>query len=156
MQGIPDQSAIKQGSSHSDHHVPPPEVLRVLVVDGERLIRWSLAEALEERGHHVTVAADRDGALHALQTEPLDVILLDCHLADSADLELLRAVRRRAPETPVVGMTAFPSRELTRRAGSCGAARLLEKPFDVFGVEQVLLDVCSTAARRAAKSFPPR
>ena len=127
-------------------------MLRVLVVDGEPLIRWSLAAVLEEHGHHVTVAADRDGAMHALQTEPLDVILLDCHLADSTDLELLRVVRGRAPQTPVVGMTAFPSRELRRCASDLGAAHLLEKPFDVFGIEQVLLDVCSAAADRTAKS----
>jgi len=156
MHAIPDQSAIKQSSSQSDHDGPPPERLRVLVVDGERLIRWSLAAALEEHGHHVTVAADRDGALHALRTEPLDVILLDCHLADSPDLDLLRVVRRRAPQTPVVGMTAFPSRELRRCASDLGAARLLEKPFDVFAIERVLLDVCSTAPGPAAKSFPPR
>jgi hypothetical protein len=47
---------------------------------------------------------------------------------------------------PVVGMTAFPSRELTRRFGMCGVACLLEKPFDVFGIERVLLEVCSAAA----------
>ena len=156
MHGIPGQIAIKPVALQGDHHVPPAKPLRVLVVDGELLIRWSLAAALEEHGHHVAVAADRDAALDALQTEPLDVILLDCHLADATDLELLRTVRRRAPETPVVGMTAFPSRELTRRAGSCGVARLLEKPFDVFEIERVLLDECAKAAAdRTAKSSSP-
>ena len=145
MHGTPDQRAIKPVSTQGDHHVPPTDLLRVLVVDGEPLIRWSLAAALEEHGHHVSVAADRDGALHALETQPLDVILVDCHLADSTDLNLLRDVRRRAPRTPVVGMTAFPSQELTLRAAMCGVARLLEKPFDVFGIERVLLDECAKA-----------
>ena len=155
MHGIPDQSAIKQVALQGDHHVPPPKALRVLVVDGEPLIRWSLAAALEENGHHVAVAADRDAALRAFETQPVDVIVLDCHLADSANLELLRTIRCRAPQTPVVGMTAFPSRELTRRVGMCGVAYVLEKPFDVFGIERVLLDVCSAAASQpAAKSFP--
>ena len=102
MHGIPGPIAIKSVALQGDHHVLPARPLRVLVVDGELLIRWSLTAALEEHGHHVAVAADRDAALHALQTEPLDVILLDCHLADATDLELLRIVRRRAPETPVV------------------------------------------------------
>jgi len=147
MDGIPSHSAIRPGPTLDDRHVPPPQPLRVLVVDGEPLIRWSLAAALEEHGHHVSVAADRDAALRALETLPLDVILLDCHLSDSTDLDLLRVVRRRAPQTPVVGMTAFPSRELTRRVRTCGVARLLEKPFDVFGIERVLLDARSAAAR---------
>ena len=152
MPGIPNTSAIETAATHGDHHVPPAEPLRVLVVDGEPLIRWSLAAALEEHGHHVTAAADRDGALHALQSEPLDVILLDCHLTDATDLELLRVVRSLAPRTPVVGMTAFPSRELRRCASHLGAACLLEKPFDVFGVERVLLDVCAAATGGTAKS----
>jgi DNA-binding response OmpR family regulator len=146
MHGIPSQSATKPVSTRGDPHVPPREPLRVLVVDGEPLIRWSLAAALEEHGHHVSVVADRDAALRALETQPLDVILLDCHLADSANLDLLHIIRCCAPQTPVVAMTAFPSRELTRRIGMCGVAYLLEKPFDVFGIERVLLDVCSAPA----------
>jgi DNA-binding NarL/FixJ family response regulator len=67
-------------------------------------------------------------------------------LADSADLELLRIIRGRTPQTPVIGMTAFPSQDLRRRASEFGAACLLEKPFDVFGIEEVLLDVCSMSA----------
>jgi DNA-binding response OmpR family regulator len=139
---MPEAIAIKRPSS-SCEQARPLKSLRVLVVDGEPLIRWSLAAALEERGHRVTVAADRDGALAALAAEPPDVILLDCHLADSADMELLRLLRHLAPQTPLVGMTAFPGRDLRRRAAECGAVRLLEKPFDVYGVEGVLLDVCT-------------
>src|SRR5215207_109867 len=95
MHGIRGQRAIEPGSTQGDHHVAPRKPLRVLVVDGEPLIRWSLAAALEEQGHQVSVLADRDAALRALATQPLDVILLDCHLADSAELELLRTVRRK-------------------------------------------------------------
>jgi DNA-binding NtrC family response regulator len=146
MRGTSNMSVSENTSSHGDLHQPPSEPLRVLVVDGEPLIRWSLAVALEGHGHHVSLAADRDAALHALETQPLDVILVDCHLADSTDLNLLRDVRRRAPHTPVVGMTAFPSQELTLRVAMCGVARLLEKPFDVFGIERVLLDECAKAA----------
>lgn len=142
MRSIPQNAAVDRRPAQSG----PPRSLRLLVVDGEPLIRWSLAAALEQRGHRVTVAADRDGALHAIGAGPVDVILLDCQLADSADLELLRIIRGRTPQTPVIGMTAFPSQDLRRRAGEFGAACLLEKPFDVFGIEQVLLDVCSMSA----------
>jgi hypothetical protein len=53
MHGIPGQIAIKPVALQGDHYVPPAKPLRVLVVDGELLIRWSLAAALEEHGHHV-------------------------------------------------------------------------------------------------------
>ena len=146
MHTIPSEAGVDRRPAQSGEQAGPPQSLRLLVVDGEPLIRWSLAAALEERGHRVIVAADREGALRALGAGPVDVILLDCHLADSANLELLRIIRGRTPQTPVVGMTAFPSRDLRRRAGELGAACLLEKPFDVFGVERVLLGLCSVSA----------
>lgn len=146
MRTTPRGTAVDRRPAQSGDQAGPPPSLRLLVVDGEPLIRWSLAAALEERGHRVTVAADRNAALRALGAGPVDVILLDCHLADAADLELLRIIRGRTPQTPVVGMTAFPSQDLRRRAGELGAACLLEKPFDVFGVEGVLQAVRSAPA----------
>jgi len=146
MHTFPPEAAVDRRPAQSEDQGGTSPSLRLLVVDGEPLIRWSLAAALEERGHRVTVAADREGALRALGAGPVDVILLDCHLADSANLELLRIIRGRTPQTPVVGMTAFPSRDLRHRAGELGAAGLLEKPFDVFGVEGMLLGLSSTSA----------
>ena len=61
--------------------------LRVLVVDDEPLIRWSLSETLEQSGHAVVEAGDAEGALRALSAgRPFDVVLLDYRLPDSNDL----------------------------------------------------------------------
>jgi DNA-binding NtrC family response regulator len=122
----------------------PPAPLRVLVVDGEPLFRWALATALEASGHCVVTVADGDAALHAVAYGGgLDAVLLDCQLADGRELRLLDVIRRVAPDLPVIGMTAFPSEDVTRRAREHGAIRILEKPFDVFSLDGVLLDVCT-------------
>jgi DNA-binding NtrC family response regulator len=116
--------------------------LRVLVVDGEPLIRWALAKALEASGHRVVTAADADAALHTVICEGLDAALIDCQLADGRNLSLLDVIHRISPDLPVIGMTAFPSDEVTLRAREHGAIRTLEKPFDVFSLDRVLRDVC--------------
>jgi CheY-like chemotaxis protein len=74
-------------------------LLRVLVVDDEPLIRWSLSETLSEGGHLVSEAGDGESALRTLTAGPLpfDVVLLDYHLPDSHDLALRRRSARWRP-----------------------------------------------------------
>jgi two-component system response regulator HydG len=106
--------------------------LRVLVVDDEALIRWSLTEMLSEAGHAVAEAADGAAAMRALNDNgPFDVVVLDYRLPDSNDLNLLTAIRRHAPQTAVVMMTAYGTAEVTSGALALGAYRVVSKPFEV-------------------------
>ena len=105
----------------------------VLVVDDEALIRWSLAEMLGERGYVVTEAGDARTAVAAIEraAEPFDIVLLDYRLPDSADLRLLEKVRRLAPTSQVIMITAHNSPELAQGAAALGAYRVVNKPFEV-------------------------
>ncbi len=109
-----------------------PPRLRVLVVDDEALIRWSLSETLSESGHQVQEAADGAAALRALDEHgPFDVIVLDYRLPDSNDLHLLASIRRLAPQAAVVMMTAYGTPEVTSGALALGAYRVVPKPFEI-------------------------
>lgn len=104
----------------------------VLVVDDEALIRWSLSEALGERGYVVSEAASAKTAIEAIQhaADPFDSVLLDFRLPDSADLRLLAKVRELAPDTQVIMITAHNSPELAQGAAALGAFRVIDKPFE--------------------------
>ena len=104
----------------------------MLVVDDEPLIRWSLSEGLIDSGYRVRLAGNAAEARAALAAlEPPLVVVLDLRLPDSVDLSLLREIRTRFPETPVVMMSAHGSSEDVREARALGASRFVEKPFDV-------------------------
>jgi DNA-binding NtrC family response regulator len=106
--------------------------LRVLVVDDEPLIRWSVAETLGQAGHQVTEAGDAAGAIQALSAGPApDVVLLDFRLPDSNDLTLLANVHRLAPSAAVVMMTALGVSEMISGAEALGASRIVDKPIDM-------------------------
>ncbi len=106
--------------------------LHVLVVDDEPLIRWSVCEVLGELGHQVREASDGASAVQQLSDGiPFDVIVLDYRLPDSNDLRLLETIRRLAPESAVIMMTAFGTPEMVTGALALGASRVLPKPFDV-------------------------
>jgi DNA-binding NtrC family response regulator len=109
--------------------------LRILIVDDEPLIRWSLAETLTESGHAIAEAGDGESALRALgEGSPFDVVLLDYRLPDSNDLELLASIRRIAPESAVIVMTAFGTNDVVKGALDLGAFQVMAKPFEVHEV----------------------
>jgi DNA-binding NtrC family response regulator len=113
--------------------------LRVLVIDDESLIRWSIVETLVAAGHEVTEAGDATSALTALEKMPdPDVVLLDFRLPDSNDLGLLAEIRRLAPASAVVMMTAFGTPEITAGALQLGACKVLSKPFSMRDLEDVV------------------
>jgi DNA-binding NtrC family response regulator len=115
--------------------------LRVLVVEDELLIRWSVAESLKQAGHAVVEASDGASAIEALTAAaaPVDVVLLDFRLPDSNDLTLLSTIRRLAPTSAVVLMTAYGTPEVTQGALQLGVCRVLSKPFDMRDLVPVVL-----------------
>jgi DNA-binding NtrC family response regulator len=106
---------------------------RLLVVDDESLVRWSVAEVLGERGYEVEEAHDAASAMHAIceMADRTDVVLLDLRLPDSDDLRLLSAMRWLSPATPVILMTAYGSPELREEARRLGAFMVIDKPFEM-------------------------
>jgi two-component system response regulator AtoC len=113
--------------------------LRVLVVDDEPLIRWSIAETLTAGGHQVVQAEDAASALRAVHDQPgPDLVFLDFRLPDSNDLGLLAKIREIAPDAVVVLMTAFGTPDVTAGARKLGVSRVLNKPFNMHDVEDVV------------------
>lgn len=106
---------------------------RILVVDDELLIRWSLSETLSDRGYTVLEAEDGKGAVRTLAdaTELPDVVLLDFRLPDSKDLNLLERIISMVPEGRVILMTAYGTPELANEALERGAFKVLYKPFEM-------------------------
>ena len=121
--------------------------LRVLVVDDEPLIRWSLSETLTEGGHRVSEAGDAETALRTLTDDagPFDVVLLDYHLPDSHDLTLLSKIRQVAPDAVVIMMTAFGTPEMSDAAVHIGAYRVVPKPFEVHDMATLVLEAHAAA-----------
>jgi DNA-binding NtrC family response regulator len=131
---------------HLDMKVPTR--LRILVVDDEPLIRWSLAETLSDDGHEVAQAATGRAALEAVDntTAAFDVVLLDFRLPDSDDLGLLGRLRLLLPDASIIMMTAFGTSEMVQQAIELGAYRVVNKPFEI--ADMAALVVEARAVRR--------
>jgi DNA-binding NtrC family response regulator len=129
----------------------PP--VRVLIVDDEPLIRWSVGETLADSGDEVIEAGDAKQALEALEamtaaSAPADVVLLDYRLPDSNDLTLLATIRRVTPASQLILMTAHGAPDITAGALALGAYGVVNKPFDLDHLASLVRQAC------AARTLP--
>jgi DNA-binding NtrC family response regulator len=123
-------------------------VLRVLVVDDEPLIRWALTETLADCGHLVEEASDGTAALAkaAASGRAFDIVLLDFRLPDSNDLALLGELHAMMPAAQIIMMTAHVSSELFQQARDRGAYRVVNKPFELGAIAELVLQAHTAAS----------
>ena len=95
---------------------------RVLVVDDEPAIGWSLKEMLSDEGHDVDLAANVGEALAATTRHAPDAILLDVRLPGRDGIEAIPDLRAVAGDAAIVVMTAFGDLDTAVRAVSEGLA----------------------------------
>ena len=107
--------------------------LHVLVVDDEPLMCWSVHETLSANGDVVTEAESGETAIRSLTDAhgAVDVVLLDYELPDSHDFSLLSKVKRLAPSSRVILMSAYCTPAMRRDALALGADRVVAKPIDM-------------------------
>jgi two-component system copper resistance phosphate regulon response regulator CusR len=103
--------------------------MRILVVEDEQKVADALREGLEDERYDVVVERTGEGAFFRVNTETFDVVLLDLTLPGRDGLEILRALRQRRTETPVLVLTARDSLEDRVTGLDAGADDYLVKPF---------------------------
>ena len=103
---------------------------QLLIVDDERLIRWSLEQTLAKGGYEVSSASTGEAALAAIREDPPDLILLDLKLPDTDGLQVLRQIKELSPHLQVLIMTAYADVGTAVEAMKLGAYDYLPKPID--------------------------
>jgi DNA-binding NtrC family response regulator len=109
---------------------------RILTVDDENTITIALELLLSDHGYEVDTASTAAEAETLLARRWFDLVFLDLRLPDDDGIALLEHIKRIAPETEVVIMTAHGSLDVTIEAIKRGAFYYLEKPFTF---EQILV-----------------
>jgi len=104
---------------------------RVLVIDDEQMIRWSMEQTLRAAGYEVTTAETAANGVTLFRQLHPAVVFLDLRLPDGDGLQVLRTLKsENGDDTAVVVMTAFGEISTAVEAMRLGAYDYLKKPFD--------------------------
>jgi two-component system, OmpR family, alkaline phosphatase synthesis response regulator PhoP len=124
----------------------------VLVVDDEPTVRDVVRRYLEREGYQVALAADGPEALASVAARPPDLVVLDIMLPELNGYELLKELRRRGRDTPVVMLSA-KGMEVDKILGlNLGADDYVAKPF---GLQELLARIKAVLRRRYPSAGTP-
>src|SRR5579862_5457865 len=101
-----------------------------MIVDDERLVRWSLRQKCEEWGYHVVEAEAGEPGLKLAQHESPDLVLLDVRLPDISGLQVLSQLKKNGDARAVIMITADPQLDDIKTALKLGAYDFVGKPLD--------------------------
>jgi len=122
---------------------------KILVVDDERLVRWSLRQKCEEWGYSVLEADSGQPALKLAQHESPDLVLLDVRLPDISGLEVLEQLRKNGDARAVIMITADPQLDDVKSALKLGAYDFVGKPIDFDELQVVIKNALETTRLRS-------
>ena len=116
-----------------------PKTARVLIVDDEEDLCWTLTKILEDLNYQVVCAHTAKAALQHLQKDQqkdksIRLALVDVRLPDMGEtggLELLKKIKRLKARMPVIVMSAFGATAVKTTARRLGAVAFLDKPFRI-------------------------
>lgn len=126
----------------------------LLVVDDEKLIRWSIREALRSE-YRVWTAGSAEEALRRLdRLKHLDGLLVDIRLPGASGYELIEKAKRVRPELKVFVMTGYDHQSAPRQAFSVRADGYLSKPFPMELLQAMMASHLMTPLTGSAKPAP--
>ena len=121
----------------------------VLVVDDDQDHNRALARIFERAGYRVSTAEDGQTALTILTERTYALVITDLKMPHMNGLDLLRSIRAKSPDMPVVILTAFGEWETYIDAMDCGCVDYLTKPVRR---DDILLAVRKAFARRGLRA----
>ncbi|MGZ5440858.1 MAG: sigma-54-dependent transcriptional regulator [Thermoanaerobaculia bacterium] len=123
--------------------------MRILIVDDEEVLRDVLDAVLRREGFDIVTASSGEEALNVLDTEEIDLVILDVMLPGISGIDTMRAIRISNPHLPVIIITAFSSIDGAIDAMKQGAFHYIPKPFKN---EEVVLTVNKALEQRRLSS----
>jgi DNA-binding NtrC family response regulator len=103
----------------------------ILVVDDDTGAQRALIQVLKKEGYAVGGASSAAAALQTLNQTSMDLLITDIRMERMDGMELMREVRSRWPDLPVIIMTAFASIDTAIRSIHAGAYDYVSKPYEI-------------------------
>lgn len=124
------------------------EKAKILVIDDEKLLRWSMQQNLSKEGYTVITAERGLEGLKLFIEESPDIVLLDIHLPDVSGINVLESIKKEDPNAVVIMVTAFGDIETAVKTIKFGAYDFVEKPFNLEKLRLLIAKALETCSLR--------
>ena len=121
---------------------------KILVIDDEKLLRWSLEQNLSRDGYQVITAEKGLDGLTAFREESPDITLLDIHLPDVSGITVLEGLKELNKDAVVIMITAFGDVQTAVKTIKLGAHDFVEKPFNMDKLKIIITKALETCSLR--------
>ncbi len=111
---------------------------KILIIDDDKLICWSLAKVLEKQGYQTAMLHRGKEVFDSVCSSAPDLILLDLMLPDISGLEILKKLKEKSCQVPILVITAMTTVDTAVEAMKLGAQDYISKPFNM---DEVVLAV---------------
>ncbi|GGA21422.1 response regulator [Psychrobacillus lasiicapitis] len=113
----------------------------ILIVDDQLGIRMLLKEVFSQVQYEVSLAANGFEALEIASAQEIDGVLLDMKIPGMDGIQILKKLKDKWPNLPVMMMTAYGELNLIQEAMDLGASLYFTKPFDIFEVRDAVTNL---------------
>jgi len=119
------------------------DLKKVLIVDDEETLTWSMAKSLskDRDKYEVIIANNGKEALSQLKDNKIDLVISDIRMPDINGLDLLVKIKKDYPDTKVIIMTAYGSSDVQKEANRRGSLYYVEKPFEISDIRKIIIDL---------------
>ena len=137
-----------------ENHPEKKPIINVLLVDDEKGYLNVLANRLSKRFVNATKAFSGTQALQILRRKDFDVVVLDLKMEDLDGIEVLKIIKKMAPELPVIILTGHGSQTAAEEGISYGAFDYLTKPCELTELIDKIQLACKEKARQIQSFYP--
>lgn len=126
---------------------------KILIVDDEKLIRWSISQKLADWNFKPVEAETCGEAKKLLEDDLPDLVVLDVNLPDKKGTDLLEEIKKSWPEMPVIMITAYGSIDDAVRAMRLGAFDFITKPIDYLKLQNAINNALESASLKKEVAY---
>lgn len=137
--------------AHANYRLPPmnaslspntpPNLLRILYVEDNPIVREVTSELLAQDRRQVVALATAEEALDEFKERPFDVVITDVSLPVMSGLDLARSILTIKPEAPIIIASGYALNCVSETLGP--NVRTIVKPFEAREIDSLIMDLCA-------------
>lgn len=118
-----------------------PKVPKILIVEDEQLVRWSLAQSLSKAGFEIATATNGEKAIERIKDDHFDLVITDYNLPNINGFEVASAVKSCSPNIPVILTSAYGKNDSRLSVNQAYFDSFIEKPYDLNDVKDIVMQL---------------